>query len=196
METLAPSLQPQTGSSNASETSTVQYAAERARLLLGCFRRGEANDPETYVAAVAAVLSCYPAETIRHVTDPRTGLASNPRRDPKTGHVWTGLPDVAGVRMACEDHHGPVRRAMEREAAERRQIAERKRLAIPDGRPKKTYDELVEDCRARGLEIGAPKTRKPTMPVTEWLDQMGVSREQFDAIPDIGSPNRSTRDRN
>jgi hypothetical protein len=35
----------------------ASYAAERARLLLGCYRTGDANDPETYVAAITAILS-------------------------------------------------------------------------------------------------------------------------------------------
>ncbi len=36
-----------------------QFAAERAALLLGCYRRGDANYPETYSAAIAAVLTCF-----------------------------------------------------------------------------------------------------------------------------------------
>jgi hypothetical protein len=76
---VATSLTQQTGSSTSSELSTnqlqqrISYASGRARLLFGQYRTGEANDPDTYVAAVAAVLSEYPMETIRHVTDPRTG---------------------------------------------------------------------------------------------------------------------------
>ena len=47
---------------------------ERAALLFGCYRRGDANDPDTYVAAVAAVLSLYEPDIIREATDPRTGI--------------------------------------------------------------------------------------------------------------------------
>ena len=150
--------------------------------MFGCYRKGDANDPDTYTAAVAAVLSEYPEDTIRHVTDPRTGMPSRPRVD-RTGRSYTGLPDVGDVRLACEDHYRPTRLAMDREAAERRQLAERKRLMPPEG-PKKTYAELVADCRARGLMIGGPKTTKPSRPVDEWLAEVGMTREQFDAIPD------------
>lgn len=125
----------------------MEFAAERARLLFGCYRRGDANDPKTYVTAVAAVLADYPDETIRYVTDPRTGMAS--RGD------W--LPTVGEVKRACEDHYGPTRRAIDREAQERRQLAEREMLAIADQHPRKTYEELIEDCRARGLNIGSKK---------------------------------------
>ncbi len=103
---------------------------ERARLLFGQYRKGEANDPETYTATVAAILAQYPMETIRHVTDPITGLATNPI-DPK----WTGMPDPAHVKTACENHHGPTRRMREREEALRLQLEERERLSIPDYRP-------------------------------------------------------------
>ena len=65
--------------------------------MFGCYRRGEANDPDTYVAAVAMVLSNYPAEIVRTITDPYSGL---PSRKSQTG--WSGLPDVADVREACE----------------------------------------------------------------------------------------------
>jgi hypothetical protein len=172
MRTLEMSSQPQTNSSNECGNSTNQYAAERARLLFGCYRKGEANDPETYAAAIAAVLADYQPETIRYVTDPRTGIAS------KT----TFMPNPGEIKKACEDYEGPMRRAMAQEAAERRQLAERKRLMPPEG-PKKTYEELVADCRARGLMIGG-KSAPVVQPLDDWLEQMGISREQFDAVPD------------
>lgn len=73
----------------------------RAKALFGCFRRADANDPETYVAAVAAILSEYPAEVIEYVTDPRTGL-------PRTSK-W--LPTIAEIAEACdkEKSMGPLR---------------------------------------------------------------------------------------
>jgi hypothetical protein len=50
---------------------------ERAKVLFGSYRRGDANDPDAYVAAVAAVLSLYDADLIREVTDPRTGIMTS-----------------------------------------------------------------------------------------------------------------------
>lgn len=176
MKSLGTSLPQQIGSWNGSERSTndrAEYATERARTLFGCYRKGDANDPDTYVAAVAAVLSEYPDDTIWTVTDPRAGLPS------KVG--W--LPTVKEVRDACEDHYGPTKRAMEREAAERRQLAERKQLAITDDRPRPTYEELVADCQARGLMIGPKKPA--VVAIDALLTEYGVSREQFDAMPDL-----------
>jgi hypothetical protein len=141
-------------------------------VLFGCYRKGDANDPDRYIGAVIAVLSDYPEDTIRHVTDPRTGVSTK---------YPDYMPNAGQVRQACEDHYGPTRRAVEREAAEQRQLAERKRLMPPEG-PKKTYEELVADCRARGLMIGG-KSPPVVQPLDDWLDQMGISREQFDAVP-------------
>ena len=67
------------------------FAAERAAILFGCYRKGDANDPEMYTAAITAILAEYAEEVIQHVTDPRTGLAR------KTN--W--LPTVAEVDLAC-----------------------------------------------------------------------------------------------
>lgn len=76
------------------------YAAARAKLLLGCYRTGEANDPETYVAAVTAVLAHYPEEVITNVTHPVTGLPSK--------KSW--LPTVKEVSDACAEVAEPIAR--------------------------------------------------------------------------------------
>jgi len=70
------------------------YAASRAGLMFGCYRKAEASAPEIYAAATAAVLSEYPQEIIDYITDPRTGLPSNSQ--------W--LPSVFEVRKACNEH--------------------------------------------------------------------------------------------
>lgn len=63
----------------------------QAGLLLGCYRTGDANDPEVYAAAIIAVLSDYSLEVMRLVCDPRCGLPSRVS--------W--LPTVAEVKSAC-----------------------------------------------------------------------------------------------
>ncbi|QPF81654.1 hypothetical protein IC762_17665 [Bradyrhizobium genosp. L] len=86
--------------------------------MFGCYRKGDANDPETYTAAITAVLARYPEDVIQAVTHPATGLVSRLKF----------LPAVAEVREACEDLMQPRR---EREAYEKRvakQIAERTQL--------------------------------------------------------------------
>src|SRR5262249_23628308 len=88
------SLAPPDASSNecALSLETMTFAAERANLLFGCYRKGEANDPETYTLAVAAVLADYEPEVIRRVTDPRTGI---PRK-------LKFMPNPAEIAEACE----------------------------------------------------------------------------------------------
>src|ERR1043166_4929526 len=84
--------------SMARQENLTSYAAQRARLLLGCYRTGDANDPETYVAAITAILARYPEEVITTVTHPATGLPSK--------KSW--LPTVKEVRDACDDAHEPI----------------------------------------------------------------------------------------
>ena len=61
-------------------------------MLFGCYRKGEANDPEIYTAAIAATLAEFTDDVVEFVTDPRTGLPATCK--------W--LPTVAEVREACK----------------------------------------------------------------------------------------------
>jgi hypothetical protein len=93
-----PYTKPQTTFSQRSGHSTnsrLEYATIRAKLLFGCYRRGDANDPETYVAAVAAVLCGYENELIREVTDPRTGIHTSEK-------FQTFPPNVGELKGYCE----------------------------------------------------------------------------------------------
>jgi hypothetical protein len=108
------------------EAATI-YAASRAKILLGCYRTGDANDPETYVAAITTILARYPEEVITRVTHPATGLPS------KKG--W--LPTVKEVRDACEgefesarEEHFRLKRIKEQlEMRERMEKGERPTMA-------------------------------------------------------------------
>jgi hypothetical protein len=65
-------------------------------MLLGSYRRGDANDPDTYVAACAAVLACYSAEIIKRVTDPRTGIS--------TAEKFRAFPPNSGeLKAYCDE---------------------------------------------------------------------------------------------
>jgi hypothetical protein len=66
--------------------------------MFGCYRRDEAADPDTFVAAVTMILSRYPAEVVEAVTDPFAGVPSR-----KSERGYSGLPDVADIKEACED---------------------------------------------------------------------------------------------
>jgi hypothetical protein len=64
-------------------------------VLFGSYRRGDANDPDTYVAAIAAVLSLYEPDLIREVTDPRTGIQT-------TDRFQTFMPNAGELKRYCE----------------------------------------------------------------------------------------------
>lgn len=63
-----------------------------ARRLFGSFRKGEANDPETYVAAVLTVLMDYPDAIVNEVCHPGRGLPSR----------CDFLPTMKELKDACE----------------------------------------------------------------------------------------------
>lgn len=155
--------------------STLERMTEAklgAGRLLGCYRTGDANDPESYITAVISVLARYPIGIIRDVTEPATGLPSRLK--------W--LPTIAEIREECDILENRERRKLERDKQIREQLEARDRLQITDQRPRKSYDELVADCRAAGLNIG-PKSIQVTVD-PDWMRQkMGISQAQWDAIP-------------
>ena len=61
--------------------------------MFGCYRKGDANDPETYTAAITAILAEYEPEVIQRVTDPRTGI---PRK-------FKFMPNPAELSEACDE---------------------------------------------------------------------------------------------
>jgi hypothetical protein len=83
--------------------------------MFGCFRKGDANDPDTYVAAITATLARFPEQVITEVTHPATGLP--------TRKSW--LPSVKEVFDACNDAWEPIKQAQLRTERVRRQLAER-----------------------------------------------------------------------
>jgi len=70
---------------------------ERAKVLFGSYRRGDANDPDMYVASIAAVLACYEPELIRRVTDPRIGISTHEK-------YRTFMPNSGELKAYCDEH--------------------------------------------------------------------------------------------
>jgi hypothetical protein len=101
--------------SMAQSAKISTYATERAQLLLGCYRSGEANDPDTYVAAIAATLARYSAAIITDVTHPVSGLPAR----------LSWLPTVKEVFTACEAEAGKIAAYVAREKRIAEQLAAR-----------------------------------------------------------------------
>lgn len=64
-------------------------------MLFGSYRRGDANDPDAYVAAIAAVLAMYEMDLIREVTDPRTGISA-------TEKFASFMPNAGELKLYCD----------------------------------------------------------------------------------------------
>lgn len=102
-------------------STAIVEAKKHARLLLGCYRTGDANDPEVYVAAIVRVLAKYPVTIMAAVCDPATGLPSTLK--------W--LPTISDVVAECERLHGYELRMADRERRIMAQIEERKAIEPP-----------------------------------------------------------------
>jgi hypothetical protein len=127
----------------------------RAKILLGCYRTGDANDPETYVAAITAILARYPEEVMTQVTHPATGLPS------KKG--W--LPTVKEVCDACDE---AVEFSVQQEARLKRIKEQLEAREREDRGEKPTLEQLQARYGADwGLNSDKPKTkdwvRAPTL---------------------------------
>ena len=142
--------------SMAQQAKISEYATDRARLLLGCYRTGDANDPDTYVAAIAATLARYPEQVITEVTHPVTGL-------PKQ-KSW--LPTVKEVFDACEEaveftkqHEARLKRIKEQfEMREREARGERPTME----QLKEKYGECWGLDTKESAKIGAFNLPTPT----------------------------------
>jgi hypothetical protein len=139
-----------------------------ATLLLGSYRTGDANDPEVYVAAITAVMSDYPEDVLRSITDPRTGIPSRLE--------W--LPKPAEVKAACEEIEGPRRRIREWNKRAEQQLAERAEL---EGAPRKVPQHIMDELAAHGLTKQA-RLRDMETP-GKVMAKYGLTQEQWDALP-------------
>ena len=73
-------------------TAHEDYARERARLLLGCYRTIGANDLPKYVMGLTIVLTLFSEPVIAEATSPATGI--------QTRLTWP--PNPAELRAFCE----------------------------------------------------------------------------------------------
>lgn len=138
-----------TSASNSSGHSTsphlLAYASQRAEVLFGSYRRGDANNPDRYVAAVAAVLSSYDADLMREVTDPRTGIQA-------TEKFMSFMPNAGELKVYC-DGVAAVRARIERLGALPRVDFSRARLPRPEPAPGDLATVFVPINNSRCAEL-------------------------------------------
>lgn len=152
--------------------------------MFGCYRRTEAADAATFVGAVALVLAHYPAAVVEAVTDPFAGLPSR-----KNDKGYSGLPDVADVKEACEDEA-----AKQHRMAEYAKIGKIEFVRLPP--PKVTtpgawanvlihaahpkYVDLIARTEAKGTDSRDWKIDARGLHVSlAWLERPGHQRPVF-----------------
>lgn len=105
--------------------------------MFACYRKDDANNPETYCAAAAAILGDgYSREIVDYVTDPRTGIPSRLKF----------LPTVAEIRDACDARAAFVDRLNRYDGLKPTAPA-----APPPTLPGQvTYGQFIKNCEANG----------------------------------------------
>ena len=148
-------------------------ATRRAAILFGCYRKGDAADPETYAAAVAAVLASFPQPVVYAVTDPLRGLPSQSQF----------LPTVAEVRKACDAIVEREGRAAESDYRVRRQLEERREYEELRAQPRLSLAELK--AKYGDGHGGWGIDRIPEKAIGISRDELigMVGREEWDRIP-------------
>ena len=141
---------------------------------MGCYRQGDCADPEVFATGAVAVLSHYPVDIVRKITDPHSGLPGRLK--------W--LPTIYEIREACEIENGAARRRDEQDARIKEQFAERDRLAAMD--PAERRREFAAKWRAENLAklggAGAQRAQPPngdapptSMPLTDFTAPLRLS---------------------
>jgi len=153
-------------SSMARQEASTTYAAMRAKILLGCYRTGDANDPDTYVAAITAILTRYPEEIITRITHPATGLPSK--------KSW--LPTVKEVKDACEAEFEPIREENARLKRIKEQLEMRERM---DRGERPTMAQLHAKY-GKNFGIGEPEKPVETKAQAPTIDQLRHHYQHYD----------------
>lgn len=145
---------------------------------MGSYRRGQANDPDMYVASIAAVLTDYSEEVRTYVTDPRTGVQNRVKF----------LPEVFEVREACEAAMESIRAAERRMATRARaeqQLRERAEWEASMAEPRPTLEQLKTKY---GVNWGSDQSEQVRKPRALTLDEIamkyGVAKDIVEHLPD------------
>ena len=160
---------------NSGSVPDPAYCLRRTEIMLSCYRKDEAHNPEVYSSAVSAVLADgYSRDIVDFVTDPRTGLPSRNKF----------LPSVAEVREACEMLMGPRRQYEDKLKRRAEQLDARDEWNKPRTGPRKTADEILKSFEEVGFEFGSSKKRIKVSP-EEFQQRYGISQQDFNELPSL-----------
>lgn len=174
-----PVIEAETISGPRSESSEnlakAKYAATMAARLFNYFPPPEVGDAEILLSGAVKMFLSFPQEAVEAVCDPVSGLPAMQK--------WA--PKLSELRQSLDSASIPIYRRQEREKQIQQQLEDRK--AIPDLRPRPTYEELQRRCAEVGLYIGPKGSRLPPVDPVKIRETYGISKEQWDAIPNAGS---------
>jgi hypothetical protein len=137
-------------------------------LLLGSFRRSDADSPEIFSAALKDVLARYDMDIQKEVIRPGK---------------WKFLPTAYELREVCEAIANERARAKQRDESIRQQLAERdERERELLAKPSQTEAEFKAEMAARGLPI---ERREQHIEASVLRAKYGVSEAQWNAIEDL-----------
>ena len=155
-------------------------AAQRAALLLSCYRRNEATDPDAYVAAVTLMLAQYPEYIVDRVTDPRRGL---PSKSPF-------LPSAFDVRTECERLMAPFAEQERREQEARLKLPPQARDPQVDERIKAGFKKLIGQLEG-GDRTGRPAAEADARRMKEGAEREMVRRHHMDRLEQMRAHNEA-----
>lgn len=164
-----------------------RLASERAKLLLGCYRRGDAIDPEIYIRAIALVLAYYDDWVILEATHPRTGIQASEKFK-----SWP--PNSGELKQFCDDMAKREARYAIYDQLPKPNLAPwQPALPRPPALPQEARPTLTELASrhsdmawAQNILSGARTARaaphRGFRALSEIMKECGVSQEQVDAI--------------
>jgi hypothetical protein len=138
-----------------------QAAIDRARLLVGCYRKEDWNDPDIAFRAIVSVFARYPESVVIAVTEPATGLPSRLK--------WP--PSIAEVVEACKAEMAPMLREFDRRMVTHRQARllapppPSRKMSIEEieaklGRPLSGFAKLMPERRFKSIDAAAAESAR------------------------------------
>ena len=117
-------------------------ATDAAIRLVGCYPSGKPSDPESYLAALVAVLAEFPSEIVEQVTDPAQGIVRKVKF----------MPTIAEVFDACDAEMAPFRRRW-RQVKELRASDEKRKLTASAVTDKGARQRMAERFEKLSTEL-------------------------------------------
>ena len=127
-------------------------AVEFARNLLGAFGRIDAHDPDRFVSAIAAVISCFPTSIVAQMCHPVNGLPGQSKRAPNSpAEVREWCEGVQATRTQLRYKARAILDARQRRERQAREdaIFEQERAGKSQAERAKAAAEILERARKR-----------------------------------------------